>query len=198
MALLYRRPGILVAWTAWQMGVPPLGITLVSLVLAFLMPIVAWGAPDVIAAYLVFGMAIMFQIFDCADGTLARVTDQTSRKGGDLDFLGDMLQWGCLYLAIGLLADRQFDISATYTAIGAVAAWARLFARVVRDRLPSDNDEAPRPLSPRDLPLAFLAGISGLIPFVALMGDWLHIGLWALLIYGILDIAEGALPLLRR
>jgi len=69
----------------------------------------------------------------------------------------------------------------------------------VRDRLdqPTDDDR-PAQLTPAQLPGAFVAGLSGLVPFLALTGGGLGWAVSALLIYSVLDLVEGLLPLLHR
>jgi len=199
IALLYRVPSLPLVWLAARIGISPTTVTLLALALAFSMPLQAVFLPLGIGAWAVALSGILFQILDCVDGTLARVTGQSSKRGADLDFLVDMAQWGLLYLAIGLLADRTLDDTWNWTAIAALAAWLRLMARLVRDRLdqPTDDDR-PAQLTPAQLPGAFVAGLSGLVPFLALTGGGLGWAVSALLIYSVLDLVEGLLPLLHR
>jgi len=172
-------------------------VTLAGLALALSMPAQALVLPLGLAVWAVAISGLVFQVLDCVDGTLARLRGVTSRRGGDADFLVDMAQWGLLYLAIGLLADRTLDADWQWTALAGMAAWGRLMARVIRDRLPDVPGGETAALRLADYPVAFLAGISGLIPFLALSGSWLGIAVLALLIYSLLDIIEAALPLTR-
>ena len=197
-ALLYRRPGVVLAWILARWQVHPATVTLAAFLLALSLPLQAWLWPFGAAPWLVCLSAMVFQILDCTDGTLARHTGQTSQRGADMDFLVDMAQWALLYLAIGILADRQFDTGYLWTAIAAVAAWSRLMARVTRDCLDSGDKGAPSTPTLKDYPSLFLGGISGLIPLFALAGSWLHWVVVALLIYALLDIIEGAMPLFRK
>ena len=66
------------------------------------------------------------------------------------------------------------------------------------DRLKEDGASDPAPLKLLDYPALFLAGISGLIPFIALSGSWIGFWVGALLVYSILDSLEGLLPLFKR
>jgi len=198
-AVLYRAPAVVLAWLCARLGLRPIVVTLMALLVALLLPVLAFALPISTAPVWVFLGGAIYQILDCVDGTLARTTGQMSRRGADLDFIIDMAQWGLLYLSIGFLADRSIGTGWEWTLLGVCAAWARLMARVIRDRVgdPQSN-ETPRPLRPIQLPALFLAGISGLIPFLALSGSWIGAAVIALLIYGLLDIAEGLLPLARR
>jgi hypothetical protein len=46
-------------------------------------------------------------------------------------------------------------------------------------------------------PSAFIAGISGLIPLLALTGPWMGTAVCALVVYSLLDVAEALVPLVR-
>lgn len=211
IALLYRRPGIALAWCAAQIGLAPTTITLVGLALAVTMPVQAWLWPLSLAPWAVALSGVLFQMFDCADGTLARLTGQASTRGADLDFLTDMAQWALLYLSIGILADRASGGDVYWAAFALGAAWMRLMARVVRDRLAtpesddkasdytgSDNSGALQSLRAIDYPVVFVAGLSGLLPFLALSGDALPWAVVFLIFYALLDLGDAALPLFRR
>ena len=198
MALLYRRPGVLFALGFARLGWHPIHITVLAFILALSMPVQAWVWPIWVSPYLVFLSGVVFQILDCADGTLARRTNQASDLGGDLDFLVDMAQWFLLYSAIGILADRTLDTGFAWTTVAVFAAWARLMARVIRDRLNTSVNDGPTELRLSDYPSLFIGGISGLIPFLALCGGLLHWAVVALLIYALLDIIEGLAPLARK
>lgn len=203
ISLLYRRPGIVLAFGAARLGLAPLQITFIGLLLALSMPLQAAFLPIGAAVWAVAMSGALFQVLDCADGALARCTGQTSRRGGDWDVLVDMAQWGLLYLALGLLADRLAETGQLWTAIALAAAWARLLARLIRDRVAwmAESGSAPEsqsaPPSLADLVSRVLGGISGLFPFFALLGEALPWAVGFLLVYALLDMAEGSAPLFR-
>jgi len=198
IAVLYRLPSLPLVWLSARLGLSPGAVTLAALGLALSLPMFAVGLPIQGAVWAVALGGALFQVLDCVDGTLARITQATSRRGGDLDFLVDMAQWGLLYGAIGMLADRTLGTGWSWTAVAMVAAWLRLYARTVRDRLDQrDEQSAPGPLRPAQLPATFVTGLSGLIPFLALSGGALWLAVTFLLLYSVLDTAEGLLPLFR-
>ena len=198
IALLYRAPSIPVAWLAARIGASPMAVSLTGLAMAISMPGQAAFIPVELAVWTVAISGFLFHVLDCVDGTLARLTGRVTKRGGDVDFLVDMAQWGMLYLSVGILADRSFDTGFAWTALAAATAWGRLMARVIRDRVNNDAGDAPKPLEPAEYLPAFLAGISGLIPFFALAGPYLGIAVIALAVYSVLDMVEAALPLTRR
>lgn len=195
---LYRWPAVPVVWVSARLGISPLTISLIGLLLAVSMPLQALMLPIEMAVWAVALSGASFQILDCADGTLARVTGRASKVGGDVDFLIDMAQWGLLYTALGILADTMLGGGWGYTALTAIAAWGRLLARVIRDTLsPGTEPQESGPLRIIDFPVVFVTGISGLIPFLALSGAWLGWGVIALLAYSLLDIGDALLPIGR-
>ena len=202
MAVLYRMPSLPMVWVFLRIGVTPVQVTLAALVLALSLPLQAAFLPLAVAPFAVFVCAVLCEVMDCADGTLARLTGRASPAGRDLDFIVDMTHWGLLYVALGLIADRMAGGGFGWTALAMTAAWARLLARVVRDRLSKDagKDEtgAEPPKGAVEFVLVALAGMSGLIPFFALLGPWLPYAIVFLLIYAISDVLEGAVPLVTR
>ncbi len=198
VALCFRRPGLVVAWLCNRLGLTPMAVTSFALLVALAIPAFAAWAPPGAAPLVVFLAGAIYQILDCTDGTLARVTNCTSQTGADLDFLIDMTQWAMLYIAIGILADRALGGGGTWAAVAGFAAWARLMARVIRDRLRPPGGGDARPPRLLDYPLMFIGGLSGLIPLLALAGQWLGAAVIALVIYSLLDIAEALVPLAER
>lgn len=192
-AAIHRWPAFGVAWASARIGVSPTALTLLSGLVALALPIAAAFTSLPSAAILVCLLGYVFQVLDCADGTLARATGSSSESGARIDFLIDMAQWGLLYLAIGLLADRTLGSGFQWTALAVCAAWMRLYARTVRDALPVKAQEESRPLALHEVPEAAIAGISGALPFLALAGGWLHWAVWALAAYSVLDIATALL-----
>jgi len=197
IAVLYRLPAVPAVWAAARLGLSPTQVTYLALLLALTMPLQALFLPLGLASVCVALSGIVFQILDCVDGTLARITRRSSRRGADLDFLTDMAQWALLYLAIGLLADRTLGGSWGWAALAAGAAWVRLYARVIRDRLaePEQAPPAPVPIRAAQWPVVFVTGLSGLIPFLALAGGGLWLAVLFLLAYAVLDLLDAALPL---
>lgn len=199
IALLNRAPSFVVVWLLARLGASPLGVSLAAAFLALSLPLLALFLPIRLAGVAVFVAAYIFQVLDCADGALARITNRSSDFGARIDFLIDMAQWGLLYLSIGLLADRHLDGLWGWTALAAAAAWLRLFARLLRDASgpQGDNPAAPPRLSAGGVAAAFFAGLSGLIPFLALAGLWLGAAVVFLICYSLLDVADAALPAFR-
>lgn len=198
MVVLHRAPSFLLIWAFSRIGVTAMAVSVMAAALALALPLLAWLSPMPAAGWLVFAAGTLFQILDCADGALARLMGTGSRLGAKADFLIDMAQWGLLYAAIGLLADRQFG-EWGWTALALAAAWVRLYVRLVRDELHEGSPAAKnRPFRPGEIPVAAIAGLSGAIPFLALFGSRLDIAVWLLVAYALLDLGDALLGGLRR
>ncbi|NRG16650.1 hypothetical protein HPQ64_02990 [Rhizobiales bacterium] len=197
--IIHRAPAFLLAWLLARFGVSPLAATLLSLPVALALPILALALPLKAAVFWVFVAGYLFQVLDCADGSLARVTGRVTYLGGRIDFLIDMAQWGLLYVGIGILADRTLGGEGFWTALAAVAAWLRLYGRTVRDAFADRADaDAEKPatlsLSPSALAIAFISGLSGLVPFLAFVAavpSLASYAVWFLIVYSVLDVGDS-------
>ncbi|GAA6164481.1 hypothetical protein NBRC116590_21850 [Pelagimonas sp. KU-00592-HH] len=198
IALLYRMTSPPFVWICARLGLTPMAVTALGFLLALSMPLQAMFLPVPVAVWALFISGALFQILDCVDGTLARLTGRTSLIGADLDYLSDMHQHAMFYGSLGLLADRLLGTGFFWTTLGLVAVVARLLARLVREQVSSRQEAGePSPWSWKELPVAFVAGLSGLIPFGALAGPWMGHVIVALIIYGLLDIVDAMAPMRR-
>lgn len=191
---LHRPPSFGLVWLLARAKVSPDAVSWAGGAVALALPLAAGFVIPAFAGLAVFALGFLFHVLDCVDGGLARLTGQASPAGARLDAVIDMAQWGLLYLAIGILADRQLDTGGVWSALALGAAWMRLFARAVRTvALPQATGSGHTPPSTlADLIVAFFAGLSGALPFLALAGGWLHLSVWALLAYSLLDLADTA------
>lgn len=210
VALFARPASFPLVWLLARTRVSPTAVTLSSVPLVAAMPAIALLAPPALAGPLVVLCACLFQVIDCVDGGLARATGRFSRLGGTLDFLIDMVQWGVFYATVGLLADQALGTGALWTALGLVAGWTRLYARVVRDAAEparvetagEGGETAPAGrMTPLDLIHAFFAGLSGALPVALLLAWWaeaLPALLVFLLLYSAADVIEALALTVRR
>ncbi len=199
IALLYRMPSPPFVWVLLRLGLGPMAVTAMGFVLALTMPLQAWFLPLGIAAWALFISGVAFQILDCADGMMARLTGRSSLLGADLDYMTDMVQNGLFYTSLGLLADRMAGTGFAWTALALVAAFVRVLARLVREQIAKrvPGWDAPGPLGLADLPVAFVVGLTGLIPFMALAGEHLGAMVIVLVVYSTLDLIDAGLPFLK-
>lgn len=192
IALVNRPPSFPFIWLAARSGLTPTAITFGGGALALTMLPVALWAPLPLAGPLLFLIAFVYQVVDCVDGGLARITHTGSEFGAQVDFLVDMAQWGFLYLSLGLIADRHAGDIGFYSAVAAAAAWVRLYVALFRFSVPSKrHTRTNAPLKAWEIPIAFLAGLSGAVPFLGLLGPWLAYAVPLLFVYSVLDLADA-------
>jgi phosphatidylglycerophosphate synthase len=198
LLVLCRPLGFRVAAFAMRHQITPTRITLLCAVLAPLMPLAAWALGGVAGACAVALIGWGIQVLDCADGDLARATDQVTKLGGDLDMLGDIWFFALLYLAIGILAMVQSD-QMIWLFFAIAAAWVRLYARTIRDRCataPTVQRAPPRGTG--QTVSAAMQGIDGLLPPLALGVIW---GPWpagVLLLISLVDLWLSAGAVFKR
>ncbi len=199
LIVLHRLPGFYIARLALRRGYSAMQITGIAALLVPLLPLAALWLPPMMAALIVMTLSHFLLILDCADGDIARFSGQTSRLGGDVDLLVDLAHWGMLYLSIGIIADQMAGDTGLWIALGLLAAWLRLFARLVKERAGS---QAPAPTAPPrglgGLAAAGFIGIDGLLPFLALAA---LTGPWPVLVLigiGLIDLAWGLRQLFTR
>jgi CDP-diacylglycerol--serine O-phosphatidyltransferase len=128
-----------------------------------IMPVGAWSNLTLAAALIILGM-----VFDALDGRVARMTNQTSELGGQLDSMADMVAFGIApaFLVIQLveigtpffgppIADTYFD-RAVLVIAGVYAACAAL--RLARFNVEIEDPENADHMSFKGLPSPAAAG----------------------------------------
>ena len=104
--LIYRPISFRVALPFLWLGVPVMAMTLLSLVIALAMLLMALRGGE--HAYLwVAGLGFTYHVMDCVDGNMARTLGRTSRLGAILDGTIDMSFWCLLLLSLGILVQGQ-------------------------------------------------------------------------------------------
>lgn len=193
--LLYRFAGNLLAWLFLKTPVTPTQVTLMALLVALILPVAALILPIECAAFTCFGLAVLFQVLDCTDGSMARTSGRSSKAGGRYDFMVDMVQWGMLYAALGILADRTLDTGTLWTMVGFAAAWLRALARIfnmIANRMGTAETAPPPSATAPIKKVQIIAGLSGLLPLAALSGAYLNLALVGILIYSLGDVVLAA------
>ena len=71
---------------------------------------------------------------------------------------------------------------------------ARLIREQIATRVPPTD---PGPFQISELPIAFLSGLTGLIPFGALAGQYTGYVVIALIVYSVADIVDAAIPMTK-
>lgn len=211
VALIYRPVSLVVTPLFALLGATPTAVTLLGLILVLALPYAAFAGGA--GAWVTVGLlAIAFNVLDCVDGNLARVTGRTSERGAYLDFAVDMVYRACFYAAIGLAADHAraagaSDLFGDHGGIVAALAAALLALHAKACRLYVEAARGPETrhptpgAGPGDVGFAFVSGLDHLQPVaVLILGalgglDWL---LAWMLAYSFADFAHTQSSLWKR
>ena len=169
-AIVYRSPALILTWLLSATSIKPTTVTAIAALLlpAMVLAAILCQPVDALAAVLV--MAVLFQVLDCADGSLARATGRVSVSGHYWDLVTDLAYRGVAYTVVGYLADQisPWPLALNQATALALAAWGAALARLVRynlDRLaPSTSSEQQAP--DRFTFFSFLSGLDTLFPII--------------------------------
>ncbi|MFM8747545.1 MAG: CDP-alcohol phosphatidyltransferase family protein [Aestuariivirga sp.] len=209
VAVLYRPPALLIAWACQYLPVTPIMVTAAAGLLLPLMVLAAAWMPPGAALAVVTALACLFMILDCADGTLARITGQTSRLGQYLDAATDLAYRVVSYGAAGYILARHPAASPWFSTaalpLALIAAWIMTFARLCRVYAelrfpPSAQREEERPQPRMDL-AGFVSGLDGLFPLFVLAA-WVLAApaalLWWIFAYALADVVYTQIAIIQR
>ncbi len=79
------------------------GVTLLSIGVAAALPFASWAGGGIAVG----AGALLFQVLDCVDGSVARVTGERSGVGDFLDGVASHLFWVAAFVAVGVLAETE-------------------------------------------------------------------------------------------
>lgn len=178
--LLYRPPSFPVAWALLALGVPTLAVTLAGLLIALALPLCAMlDAPS--GGIAVAALAVLFQVLDCVDGTMARTRRATSLFGAVVDGAVDSVFLVMFPLAAALIASREAHAASVHAvAIGVGSALLVLVGRITRDVLAVHAGARPHVAAARPARLGWadrfviaFGGLEGLYPPALLVASTL-------------------------
>ena len=168
------HPGL----AAFATGITPNAVTAVAALLLPIMIIAATLCQPAAALAIVLVLAIIYQILDCTDGSLARITGQASVSGHYWDLVADLAYRGCIYATVGYLADQIYPWSFPVSQMScmALAAWFAALARLARMNL---ERLAPRRIAEKSDQKAaaaftfysFLSGMDTLFPLFVVIAS---------------------------
>lgn len=174
--VLYRPLAIPLAWALQYGPVSPMAVTFAGLLCLPGMVLCAGLLPAAVAMTAVVVLAMVFMVLDCVDGTLARITNRTSREGRYADFASDVAYRLVFYGSAGFLLQQYSTPESGWLAAGSlpaalVSAWLMTFARLCRVYAelhfsrPSQGESTQQ--SWRVGVAGFISGLDGLMPLVA-------------------------------
>jgi len=172
--VFYRLPAFVFAWAVLPLGVTPNQLSFAGLLTIPAIALAAWVLPPATAMIAVTVLALVFNVLDCADGALARVSGKGTLSGRYMDFAADILYRNVAYASYGLIADRIWPGAAfPWLAVGLSCGLLATYARVNRlyaERLfgTANGKTSPSRRGAADLAFSFLSGLDTLLPLIAL------------------------------
>lgn len=195
--VFYRLPAFAVASAAARLGMTPNQLTAAGTLLIPVIALAAWFLPPSAAMLAITLVAVVFNVFDCADGSLARATGQTSLRGRYMDFAADILYRNTAYASYGLVADRIWPgASFPWLAVGLVCGSLVTYVRVNRIYAaklfptPQADPAGPQKRSAFDIGFSALSGLDTLMPMIAFLAwtvDLLWLAMLWFLLYTLAD-----------
>lgn len=174
--VFYRLPAfVVVSRIAVPLGLTPTQLTVAGALLVPLVALAAWFLAPGPAMLALLLLGVLFNVLDCADGTLARATGTSSLSGRYLDFAVDILYRLTTYASLGLIADHAWPGAAfPWVAVGLCCGLLGLYARVNRiyaERLfpPSPSTGGGGRRSAFDKGFSLLSGLDTLLPIIAFL-----------------------------
>lgn len=174
--LLYRPLSFWLTVPLLRLGVRAGFITGASAVIAVSLPLIAAIEPE--GGFLAIGLlALVFHVFDCVDGNLARSRGTSSASGALFDALVDQAFWCALFSALGMLVAHTRHALAPYAMMLSLGcALLVLAGRRIRDeaRLLSGervelSTRRPERVSPLSWAIIVLAGLENLYALAILV-----------------------------
>jgi len=204
--LLYRPPSFWLSAQLLNVGVRPNAVTLASLLLALLPPLIAAATPQ---HYVIIGLiGIGVATLDCVDGNMARTLDRSTALGQYADFFVDVAFRISIYAAIGLLAayaDPALRHALAWL-LGAalLAVFARLCRYYAEYRLQlGDSRDIPAKEAPRlaDRLFTVISGIDSLLPVLVIVAGLTGTLTWLmywLVGYAVADFVHSQVAILLQ
>lgn len=134
-----RPAGRRFAAAAYQLGLTPNKVTLISAVFTFIgIALIAVVPPTPLLGVLIFAALATGYSLDSADGQLARLTKGGSTAGEWLDHVIDCIKLSTVHLAVLIAVYRHFDVPGEYLLVPIgfqVVATVMFFTMILNDLL---------------------------------------------------------------
>ncbi len=219
VAYIFRPIAIRLCPLFHALGFSPSGVTLLALAVTLLLPFsLVFGGTDGDgtggipgALLLALGMAV-FEILDYVDGSLARVTGNTTPAGGFLDSFTDIVHKVVVFAVLGGLVaqtapESLFGLGGHGVAVGMGAACFVLVARLSRNLAEEGEQNAVFPfqstenLSTGERVFHVLAGLEYAVPFILPVAALFNVTAFVLggwFVYAFGDLALTLILVWRR
>lgn len=102
---LYRWLSFIITPLFLRTSIPATGVTVISVLITLTLPLAVF-LPHPFTYIFIGVIGIMFNVLDCVDGNMARITHNVTNLGQYSDFIVDIIHRVFLYITLGLIIDK--------------------------------------------------------------------------------------------
>ena len=210
---LYRWLSFIITPLFLRTSISATGVTFISVLITLTLPL-AVILPEPFDYLFIGIIGITFNVLDCVDGNMARITGNVTNLGQYSDFIADIIHRVFLYVTLGLVITNSI-INDSYiflpTVIAGISCLLAVTGRLSRiyyeckfarnDSLPEKNNIPDRLKKAENILFSFISGIDSLLPvFIIVAGCFNRLSfvlLWIFL-YSCLDFFYSQFRIIRN
>ncbi len=181
-----------------RVGMSPNGVTLLGVLVAVAVPLLAWqGASTLMSGWVWLAVAVtaLSGLLDSLDGAVAVITGRTTRGGYVLDSVADRISDAALLSALWVLGAPGWIVAAAVF-IGFLQEYARARAGLVGVSEVGVVSVSERPT--RIVIVAVFLGLAAWGIYGVAASTWATLGAAAALVVGLIGLTQVAFALSRR
>lgn len=211
--VLYRWLSFFLTPMFLRTSISATGVTLISVLITLTLPVaVILPRPF---DYLFIGIiSIIFNILDCVDGNIARMTGNITNLGQYSDFIADVIHRILLYITLGLIINsatvndsyifHPFVIASVSSLLAVTGRLSRIYFEskfFMIESLPEKNIISGQFKKAENIVFSFISGIDSLLPVFIIVGGYFnklsYVLLWVFL-YSCLDFFYSQIRIIRN
>lgn len=210
---LYRWLSFIITPLFLRTSISATGVTLISVLITITLPLAVF-LPFPFTYIFIGVISIVFNILDCVDGNMARMTNSVSDLGQYSDFIADIIHRIFVYITLGLIIDNALinDISGFQPSVIAgvsclLAVTGRLsriyyeYKFVTTGPLSGKYNISGNFKKAENLVFSFISGIDSLLPVFIIIAGYFNklpfVLLWIFL-YSCLDFFYSQFRIIRN
>lgn len=189
------------------------GVTFISVLITITLPLAVFF-PQPFDFLFIGIIGIIFNVLDCVDGNLARITHNVTDLGQYSDFIADIIHRVFVYIALGLIIDKSLISDSSSLLPSEIAGISCLLAvtgrlsRIYYDAKFVTNDSSPAKYhacgnfkKAENMVFSFISGIDSLLPVLIIIAGYfnkLHFVLFWVFFYSLLDFFYSQFRIIRN
>lgn len=208
---LYRWLSFVITPLFLKTSLSATGVTFISVLITLTLPLAVFLPYP--STYIFIGfIGIIFNILDCVDGNMARITHNVTNLGQYSDFIADIIHRVFMYITLGLIIDnaiisssyfRSFEIAGISCLLAVIGRISRIYYEskfVTGESLPDKHRSSDHLKKAENMVFSFISGIDSLLPvFIIIAGYFnkLSFVLFWVFFYSCLDFLYSQFKIIR-